>query len=153
VATPARAGSEVEFARDIQPILESRCWSCHGTTKQKSGLRLDQRDGALMGGDSGPVILPGKSSQRELLRRITSADKSTRMPPTGEALSAGQIALLKLWIDGGAMWGNATATRDARQAHWALQPIVRPPLPHAREPQSSARNPIDLFIHAKLAEK
>src|SRR5262245_26136725 len=92
----------VDFTKDIRPILESRCIACHGQEQQKNGLRLDSRAGALAGGDGGKVNVPGKSAESPLFQRVTSRDKSERMPPTGDPLSPAQIALLKSWIDQGA---------------------------------------------------
>src|ERR1043165_7497783 len=58
---PDGAPGQVDFARDIQPILSKFCYECHGPEKQKGGLRLDQKAAALKGGDSGPLLVPGKS--------------------------------------------------------------------------------------------
>ena len=149
VATSVRA---VEFAKDIRPILESRCVSCHGRQKQKNGLRLDSRAGAIAGGDSGKVILPGKSADSPLVQRVTNPDKSERMPPTGEPLSPAQIAVLKTWIDQGAAWPDDGATSADRRDWWAYKPIVRPAVPPAGADPATRRNPIDSFILKKLAE-
>src|SRR3954465_7709776 len=81
---PARA---VDFAKEIRPILEARCVSCHGPQKQKNGLRLDSKTTAMAGGDSGKIIIPGKSAESPLFQRVSSSDKSERMPPTGEPLT------------------------------------------------------------------
>ena len=56
---PAAATRNVEFTKDIQPLLAKRCYECHGADKQESGLRLDQKDKALAGADSGPVLVSG----------------------------------------------------------------------------------------------
>src|SRR5437870_11141741 len=93
-----------DFVKDVRPILESRCYSCHGPQKQKNGLRLDIRSMALAGGDNGKAIVPGKSGDSPLIQRVTSAEKTERMPPSGDPLTPFQIALLKSWIDGGAIW-------------------------------------------------
>src|SRR5579884_882200 len=74
VSSKAQAAPRVDFARDIQPVLQARCYSCHGPKRQRSGLRLDVRAAALQGGDSGPVLVPGKSAASVLFHRISSHD-------------------------------------------------------------------------------
>lgn len=157
----ASAGDEVSFTRDVQPLLEARCNACHGAQAQKNGLRLDLRQDALEGGDTGPAIVPGKGAESELVRRVLSTDASKRMPPTGPSLTKAQADLLKRWIDEGASYGGAgSGTRPPAKAgadtrlqpangapsHWAFRPI--------RSVQTPAgRNPIDFFIRKKLSEK
>src|SRR5262245_37639174 len=94
----ANAGAaQVDFTRDIQPIFQARCVGCHGPEKQRSGLRLDRREAALAGGDSGAVITPGKGDDSALIRRVTSKEKSFRMPPAGDPLTGEQMVLLRAW--------------------------------------------------------
>src|SRR5262249_43155434 len=97
-------GSRVDFYRDIRPILEERCYSCHGPDKQKGGLRLDRKASALKGGDSGPVIQPSKSAESKLIQLVSGADPDKIMPAKGARLTLRQIALLRAWIDQGAVW-------------------------------------------------
>jgi hypothetical protein len=142
--TPARAA---DFVRDIQPLLAARCVECHQGDKPKGGLRLDAKSPALAGGESGPVIVPGKSAASDLITRITSADKDQRMPPKGERLTAAQIALLRDWIDAGALWPDGVDQPAATKVpHWSLRPLIKPALP------TTKGNPIDAFIDAKLSE-
>jgi hypothetical protein len=70
------------------------------------------------------------------------------MPPTGERLSAAQVAILRAWIDQGASWGTPVATADPKKTHWAFQPVVRPALP--KTTGGRVHNPIDQFILARL---
>src|SRR5947209_119823 len=93
--------AKVDFEKQIQPLLAQRCFACHGEEVQQSGLRLDKRQNAMRGGDYGPVIIPGKSSESKLIRRVVNGDGGMQMPPTG-ALSADEIGLLRAWIDEGA---------------------------------------------------
>ena len=93
------SAAEVDFHRDVKPILESRCYPCHGASQQMGGLRFDQRQSALRA-----AIVPGKSAESKVIDRITSATEGVRMPLTGPPLSADQIHILKLWIDTGANW-------------------------------------------------
>ena len=76
--------AEIDFARDIQPILSENCYQCHGpsTTGRKGGLRLDLQEGALGAGKSGKMaIVPGKAEQSEIIRRLSSTDPDVVMPP------------------------------------------------------------------------
>lgn len=135
-----------DFDRDVRPIL-ARCTPCHGPEKQKGGLRLDRRGDALRGGDSGAVLVPGKSGDSLLLRRVGSQDKDERMPPNGEPLSPSQIAILRTWIDAGARWPEATAIADAPP--WSFRSIVRPRQPAVKN-TTWPRNAIDAFVLARL---
>src|SRR5437762_1809887 len=73
--------AQVDFLRDIQPILAENCYACHGPEKQRSGLRLDRKDAALRGGDSGEVIVPGNSHDSLLFRYVAGLDPDKVMPP------------------------------------------------------------------------
>jgi hypothetical protein len=144
--------SRVDFARDVQPILKSRCYSCHDGRKHKAGLRLDVRASAQRGGESGkPAVVSGDSKKSELIRRVTSNDDDEVMPPAGERLSDAQVRLLRDWIDAGAVWPDALAGDDAPwKHHWAFRAPVRPPLPPAA---GWGRNPIDRFVLARLEKE
>jgi mono/diheme cytochrome c family protein len=142
----------IDFTRDVWPILEARCVSCHGQQKEKSGVRLDQRDTAMAGGESGKIIVPGNSSASRLIQRVTHPDKTQRMPLKGEPLADKQIAVLRAWIDGGAVWTGIAAAPDPKKTHWAFQPVVRPALPNVTA-GGWARNPIDRFILARLEKE
>src|SRR5450755_986818 len=129
----AHAQPAPDFAREVRPILESRCWACHGAKLQMHGLRLDHRADALKGGGSGvPAIVAGSSAQSILIKYVTGADKDIVMPPAGARLKPAEVDLLRAWIDGGAIWpGDAEAQPVAPKpsAHWAYQPISRPAVP------------------------
>ncbi len=98
---PPAAKRKVDFEKDVQPILAMKCHSCHGSEAQQAGLRLDKRQNALRGGDYGPVIIPGKSAESKLIRRLVNGDGGLQMPPTG-ALPDEEIGILRAWIDQGA---------------------------------------------------
>ncbi len=138
--------AEVHYATDVAPLLEKRCYGCHGAGQQMSGLRLDQKDAAMR------VIQPGNSGASRLIRMVTGADGKV-MPPVGARLTAAQIAMLRAWIDKGAEWpvsATATATTASTAAtHWSFRKITRPDVPAVRD-RAWARNPIDNFILAKL---
>ena len=97
---PPPAQIQVDFKQHVRPILAQKCYSCHGPKQQQSGLRLDDRQLALRGGDYGPVIVPGKSAESKLILRLVSGDGGMQMPPTG-ALPSEDIGILRAWIDQG----------------------------------------------------
>ncbi len=147
--TPCAADDPVDFARDIQPILEKNCSGCHGAEKQRSSLRLDGREFALKGGEHGPAVIPGKSAQSLLMQAVTGThDEIAAMPKGKERLSGQQIELLRRWIDAGAVW-PADASARPPSAHWAFEAPARPE-PPAVENVEWIRNPIDRFVLARL---
>src|SRR5262249_38304146 len=130
---PPGASRAIEYARDVRPILESRCYACHGPKKQKAGLRLDEKAAALRGGSDGvEAIPPGHGDESELIRRVTSRDPEDRMPPEGERLTPQQVGTLRGWIDQGAIWPESPGASDKARAHWAFRPPVRPAVPAVR---------------------
>ena len=111
----ARAAEKVDFQREIRPILADKCFACHGRDAEhrEGGLRLDEREAALKGGDSGEKsIVPGQSDKSELVRRIFASDPDERMPPakSKKELTTSEKELLKRWIAEGAEF----------RAHWAF---------------------------------
>lgn len=141
VASPVAA--EVDFQRDIQPILAEHCTACHGVDAEdrKGELRLDVRDAALKGGESGTAaIVPGKPLDSELIRRITSTDEATMMPPPSQKkpLSPDQIEALKTWITEGAKY----------EAHWAFTPPQKEALPSV-----GTAHPVDAFVIDRLKQE
>src|SRR5437763_11741969 len=102
------APNQVEFNRDIRPILSDKCFTCHGhdATNRKTKLRFDTEAGTKTPLNGGRVaIVPGDSARSELFRRITSDNKAIRMPPAyagSDKLSEREIDLIRRWIDAGA---------------------------------------------------
>lgn len=138
-----------DFAKDVRPILEKRCFACHGPTKQSSGYRLDVRAAAIRGGESGQAaIVPHDAKASPLFRYISGQDEAMQMPPRDSGvpqLTAPELATIRKWIDDGPTWPDEHAGGDAdRRKHWAWQPIRQLEIPR------SDTDPIDAFIHAKL---
>ena len=108
---PPAATTQINFARDIQPILESSCLKCHGPEKPKSKFRVDDRAELLKGGDSGPSVLVGQSAQSPFIHYVARLVPDMEMPPNGkgEPLTAAQVGLLRAWIDQGAPWSEGPA--------------------------------------------
>lgn len=133
---------EVDFARDIRPILNANCTACHGGVKEAGEVSFIYRDKALGKGESGkPVIVPGKPDASEMIARITSKDPDEIMPKPehGPPLSQIQIDLLRQWISEGAKWGE----------HWSFVAPENHPLP-AVSKKDWPRHSLDHFILARL---
>lgn len=104
-ATKANGKRSIDFFKDVQPILEAKCYDCHQGGKAKGDLRLDELAAALKGGESdGPAILPGHASNSPLIARVTTTDEDELMPPKGKPLTEQEIATLTTWINEGADW-------------------------------------------------
>src|SRR3954464_10064941 len=91
------ARAEVDFVRDVKPILQKSCFSCHGPEKQKGELRLDVRMLALKGGESGRAIVAGKSSESLLMKLVRGEDDDRVMPAKGERLTPAEVDLIARW--------------------------------------------------------
>ena len=134
----------VDFNRDVQPILTTRCSGCHGPQQQMKGLRVDQADALLN------VVVPGDSGASKLIQRVSSTKKGFGMPPVGAPLTPAEIELLRAWIDQGAkIPAQASHSANSKTSHWSFQPLSRPPVPDVGD-RAWPRNPIDNFILARL---
>ncbi len=150
---PLPAKGKINFDTDIKPILDAHCVKCHGAEKQKGGLRLDNRKDALLGGNSGAVILDGKSAESRLIHAVAGTDPDAKMPPGDKELSPEQVGKLRAWIDQGADYGTSSTSSNAKPAkssHWAFQPVKPMTAPVIRGP---VRNPIDNFVWAPLEKQ
>jgi hypothetical protein len=99
------ADAKVDFAKDIQPILQQQCLKCHGEEKQKGKLRLDSREAALKGGKNGPAFVANDATKSEMIRRLTLPKSDDDfMPSEGEPLPKAQLDLIRDWINQGATW-------------------------------------------------
>src|SRR6202041_1823416 len=106
----------VDFAREVFPLLKRSCFECHGPQRVEGGLRLDRREDALRGGDSGPIFEIGHAERRELVTRGTLArDDDEIMPARGAPLSAAEIRVLRDWVNQGASWPSVVHESQ----HWA----------------------------------
>ena len=134
------SGTPVDFSRDIRPILNQNCSSCHGGVRQKGGVSFSFREEALGKGKSGrPTIVPSDPDGSELIKRVTSQDPETRMPFHANPLSAEQITLLRRWIEQGAKWSD----------YWAFVPPRAQALPAVKD-EKWVHDPLDRFILARL---
>jgi mono/diheme cytochrome c family protein len=135
--------ADVDFNRDIRPILSRNCFDCHGpdSKQRKADLRLDTKAGAYADLGGHFAFVAGKPAESEALRRMASNDPDERMPPpkTGKKPTPAQIELIRQWIAEGAKWSE----------HWSYVPPSRPPVPTVHDVDWS-QNAIDAFILARL---
>jgi len=144
----------VDFDKDIKPILVRACINCHGAEKQRGGLRLDSRDAALQGGNTGVVLKSGDPARSRLLQIVAGTDKELQMPPEGKKpLTAEEVGLLRAWIEQGIKYSGTiqTGSGDPKK-HWAFQPIGKPSLPEVQN-KKWGRNGIDAFVLARLEKE
>ena len=160
-ATAAFSPEQVAFFESkIRPIFVEHCWKCHAGD-EKGNLRLDTRDAALAGGDSGPAFEPGKPAESLMVRAVRYTDPSYQMPPSGK-LSDAAIKAIEEWVALGAPYpseslsGAATGAvrrgeftvSDEDRDHWAYKPVTRP-----KVPPGAAASPIDAFLEEKLVAR
>jgi mono/diheme cytochrome c family protein len=144
------AASTVDYVKDVKPVLAQHCYRCHGSSQQKSGLRADTVAFLKEGGDNGPAFAAGKGADSLMMKTILGTHEDiARMPYKKPALSDAQAALIRTWIDEGAI---APANEEPEKTiHWAFVPPARPEVPKATRAEWS-RNPIDAFILARLEQ-
>jgi cytochrome c553 len=163
VLSPAAPAAEADaefFEKHVRPVLVENCFSCHGPKRQQAGLRLDSRAAALKGNDAGPVLVPGEPDKSRLIHAVRY-DGDPKMPPKGK-LPAEAVEALTVWVKSGAVWPESPAAEprpagppsvaEARQNHWAFQPVKQPALPAVGN-AAWATSPLDLFVLARLEEK
>jgi hypothetical protein len=108
---PPPSTNQVDYLRDIKPILDASCLKCHGPEKPKSGFRIDSREAILRGGENGKDVIPADSAQSPLIHYVAGLVEDMQMPPKGkgEPLTPAQIGLLRAWIDHGVSWSETEA--------------------------------------------
>ncbi len=117
----------MDFSRQVKPILESACLSCHGSEKPKGGLDITTRAAAISGGDSGTSIVPGKPDESLLYTlTILPPDDDDIMPPKGDPLTKDQTEILRLWIEAGAEWPVEVTLEQTQRVDFVqdIQPIL-----------------------------
>src|SRR6185369_15437101 len=122
VLSPVFAG-EIQFNRDVRPILSDKCFGCHGfdAKQRKAELRLDISEGATADHDGARAIVPGNLAKSEMWERLNTTDEEDKMPPkkSHKEVTAAEKETLKKWIEQGAKY----------QKHWSFEAPQRAPLP------------------------
>jgi hypothetical protein len=136
----------VSFNTDVRPILSDKCFACHGfdSSKREADLRLDTSEGAQADHDGKQAIVPGDLAKSELWARINATDESEVMPPpeSHKAMSADEIAIIRKWIEQGAVY----------QKHWAFEPpqTTAAVANDSADTPSATTNSIDELIQQRL---
>src|SRR5882762_10472341 len=161
--TPPTEAVRLEFfEKKVRPVLVNNCYNCHSAnTNSKGGLRVDDRNGLVVGGGRGPAIVPGNPEKSLLIRAVHQTDKKLQMPPKKQ-LTAAEIADLAQWIKDGAAWPKAKVPTSIgkynkeydrlRKEHWAWQPLREAKVPAVKDAQW-ARDNLDRFLLAGLEQK
>jgi hypothetical protein len=151
------------FEKKVRPILTDHCYHCHSAdTKPAGGLRVDDRNGLLTGGNKGPAVVPGDPGKSLLITRVTQKDEKKRMPLEGKHLTDDQVEVLTKWIKDGAAWPAVRVPASLgkpkpeyeklKKEHWAFQPLARPTVPAVND-AGWAKDDADRFILAALDAK
>ena len=161
---PARAADEAKptdlefFEKKIRPVLAAKCVECHGSEKAQANLRLDVAGAWLVGGDSGPVVVPGEPEESRLLLALRHDGSDVDMPPDGK-LSDDVIRLMEVWIARGApapkerlgSLPKSSIDIEAGREFWSYEPPVSQPLPSVSRTDWPT-DWIDAFVLARLEE-
>jgi len=160
----ADSAAKVEyFEKKVRPILAGHCYHCHSAdTKPAGGLRVDDRNGLLSGGNTSPAVVPGAPGKSLLITRVVQKNEKRRMPLEGEHLTPEQVEVLTKWIADGAAWPAVRVPKSLTAAnpqyeklkkeHWAFQPLAAPHTPAVND-AGWARSDIDRFVLAALEAK
>jgi Protein of unknown function (DUF1549)/Protein of unknown function (DUF1553)/Planctomycete cytochrome C len=139
-------GQDIDFARQVRPILSQNCYACHGPDSEhrEADLRLDTEEGMKSDNGGDIAVIPGDTVHSEMVRRIKSTSAKKHMPPvdSGKKLTPDQIATLEAWIKQGAKWSQ----------FWSFVPPTKAPLPPVKDAAWVA-TPIDQFILARLEKE
>jgi hypothetical protein len=145
-----KTAQQLDFNQDVQPILASHCFSCHGPDPEmrKAGLRLDLEESAFKQRPGHPdAIVPGHPEKSELIKRIESHDAHYLMPQNAQGqakpMNSDEIAVLTSWVKQGAVY----------RPHWAFEKPSRPALPVPTQNSGWVKTPIDAFILARMQKE
>ena len=166
------------FLEEVQPLLASRCLTCHGPDKAEGGLRLDSREAALKGGDSGPALVPGKPNESLLLMAVKRTHKVLEMPPKDKLSGKRHRRARTLDTRRRAVAGSAAGDQQSRLRRtgehigdawsdprnpivrlfggqrldlWSLKPVKRPDVPTAKH-SDWAKSDLDRFVLARFEQ-
>ncbi|MEW4452406.1 DUF1549 domain-containing protein [Bremerella sp. JC817] len=145
------------FETKVRPLLAQHCFGCHGPKEQKSDLRMDRKNHFMKGGSAGPIVVPGKPEESDLIAAVKY--ESYEMPPSGQ-LPDKDIAILEAWVKNGAYWPEHAGEQREEDgpftkedlSWWAFQPLSHPKIPKVGK-DDHVENPIDNFVLAKLKDQ
>ena len=146
--TASLGAAPVDFAHEVVPILRKHCGECHTGDKKKGSFSMNTRATLLEGGENGAVLFPGQAAKGRLLESIVSEDPDERMPPKGARVSPAEVAVLRTWVEQGAVWTEGFAFKQP-----AYEPPLRPRRPVLPEAKSGRGHPIDRVLDGWLATK
>ena len=143
LAFTVQSSAEIQFNRDVRPILSGKCFHCHGPSEKfrEADLRLDLPEEAYFEKDGFAAIVPGSTDDSEAWHRIMSDDPDEIMPPpeSKKEMTEEEKEIITKWIEQGAKW----------EGHWSYLPVSKPAIPETSD-KKWAKNEIDHFILAKL---
>jgi type IV secretory pathway VirB10-like protein len=95
---PAAQPAAVSFVKDVKPILDQKCLKCHGGEKTEASLSYKSYADLMKGSENGPVVVPGKADDSEMIKLVISGE----MPKRNPRLPAAEVKILQDWVNGGA---------------------------------------------------
>ena len=148
------------FDKDVAPLLEMRCLSCHNEVEKKGELDLSQKDSVI-----GNVIAPGSPYDSKLFHAILGPEPE--MPKTGKQLTPEQVSIVRDWIAAGADWPTGQVLVDNPERDldwWSLKSLITKqatvedstgsdPSPNPARHRPAGHIPVDHFVNSKLKEK
>ena len=147
--------AEVDFKKQVVPILQQHCIHCHNDSTRDGGLSLETNQGIRAGGENGRILTPGEPDASLILDYVIGPEPE--MPKKGEPLTKAEIETLRNWIKSGANWPKDFRVQEAQLAEtdwWSFQPLKQPALPELTgDERKLVRTPVDAFLLARLREK
>lgn len=135
----------MDFEKDVAPILEGKCLSCHNPNILKGDLSMATKADILAAGED--ILIPG-NAEDSVLHWITlplGPDEPPEMPEEGDPLTEEEASVLAEWINAGADWPEEIVLKERSKADkswWAYQPLSEP-----------RYDSIDAYIESELANQ
>ena len=156
VRAPEQDPLAAHFENKVRPILVNRCEECHADTEE-GGLRVDTREGLMLGGDSGVAVVAGDPDASLLIQVVRHTHAKLRMPKRRAKLPDAEIAALEQWVKDGAVWPDTSQSPAAgsrpigpeQRAFWSFQPLAKPAIPSTKD-KHWPEGDIDAFVLARL---
>ena len=142
---PPAATHPIDFRQEIRPILETKCLTCHGRSRDKGGFRMDTRELVLKGGSSGEAVVLGNSAESYMIELVAGLDPDNIMPAKGKPLTTEQVGLLRAWVDQGMKWpaGQDFTRKEPNNLH-----PRNPDVPEV----AGLDHPADRLLHSYFAQ-